>query len=78
VSVLWLHRPEEAEGEVDVINDYRCKQCGIEFEYISVRSDDRPECPKCEAKEEELEKLLPKNTSFELKGAGWFNGGFNG
>jgi putative FmdB family regulatory protein len=61
-----------------MINDYHCKRCDINFEYISVRSDDTPKCPKCDATGEELEKQLPKNTSFELKGDGWFNGGFNG
>lgn len=53
-----------------MINDYKCKKCGKEFEYMSVRSDDRPEC-ECGAKEEELEKQIPKETSFVLKGKGW-------
>lgn len=51
------------------INDYKCKRCGIEFEYFVVRSDDKPECPKCEAKEEDLEKQVPKNVSHEIRGA---------
>jgi len=61
-----------------MINDYKCKQCGIEFEYLSVRSDDKPECPKCEAKEDQLEVKIPTKTSFILKGKGWEKDGYSG
>lgn len=54
-----------------MIADYKCKRCDHEFEYFSVRSDDKPECPKCEAKDNELEKQVSKKTSFVLKGGGW-------
>jgi putative FmdB family regulatory protein len=36
------------------IFDYRCEDCGEEFEYFSVRSADKPHCPGCGSTE--LEK----------------------
>jgi putative FmdB family regulatory protein len=61
-----------------MINDYKCKNCGEEFEYFSVRSDDRPQCPKCAAKEDSLEKQIPKNTTFILNGKTWAKDGYGG
>lgn len=58
------------------INDFKCTKCGEEFEHFQVRSDDKPECPKCQAKEKDLEKQPPKGTGFILKGGGWFADGY--
>lgn len=45
-----------------------CLNCHNEYEYLTVRSDDKPICPKCHSKmyEEKIGK-----TNFELKGVGW-------
>lgn len=49
--------------------EYRCKDCGKEFEYQQRMSDD----PKtvCESCEGPLERLISR-TSFHLKGGGWY------
>lgn len=39
------------------IYQYKCTDCGEEFEYLIVRSDDQPVCPKCSSLN--LEKQLP-------------------
>jgi putative FmdB family regulatory protein len=33
------------------IFDFACKDCGYEFEYLFIRSDDFPVCPKCGGKD---------------------------
>ena len=50
------------------IYEYRCKQCG-QFEVMQ-RITDRPlsRCPTCRQK---VTKLI-SNTSFQLKGTGWY------
>lgn len=58
-----------------MIADWKCLKCGEEFEYMSVKSDDKPECPKCKAKEKDLEKKISTKTSFVLNGRGWFKKG---
>ncbi|MGD2079654.1 MAG: zinc ribbon domain-containing protein [Nitrospirota bacterium] len=51
------------------IYEYRCTGCGSEHEFIQKFSDPpREECPNCGGK---LEKLI-SNTSFVLKGSGWY------
>ena len=51
------------------VYEYRCKDCGKEFEYQQRMSDD----PKtvCESCEGQLERLISR-TSFHLKGGGWY------
>jgi putative FmdB family regulatory protein len=50
------------------IYEYRCKKCG-EFE-VTQKITDRPltRCPTCSRK---ITKLI-SNTSFHLKGSGWY------
>lgn len=50
------------------IYEYKCRQCG-EFE-VTQRITDKPlsRCPTCKGK---VKKLI-SNTSFQLKGTGWY------
>lgn len=50
------------------IYEYRCQQCG-DFE-VTQKITDRPlaRCPACKGK---VKKLI-SNTSFQLKGTGWY------
>ena len=51
------------------IYEYRCLDCQSEHEFIQKFSDPpKTKCPKCGGK---LEKLI-SNTSFVLKGSGWY------
>jgi len=52
------------------IYEYKCKKCGYIFEQLQKISE-KPlrTCPKC--KKSGLAKLI-SNTSFQLKGAGWY------
>jgi len=51
------------------IYEYRCLDCQSEHEFIQKFSDPpKTECPKCGGR---LEKLI-SNTSFVLKGSGWY------
>jgi len=54
---------------------YECDNCKIEFDYFIVKSDDKPECPKCEEKEK-IKRLFSSRGDFVLKGRGWFKGGY--
>jgi putative FmdB family regulatory protein len=51
------------------IYDYRCDKCGNDFE-IEQRISESPikKCPKCGGK---VTRLI-SNTSFVLKGSGWY------
>jgi putative FmdB family regulatory protein len=49
--------------------EYRCKQCGHQFEKIqSFSAPDEKECPVCKG---ELEKLISA-PAIQFKGAGWY------
>lgn len=52
------------------IYEYECKKCGHKFEQLQ-KITDKPlqVCPKC--KKSALAKLI-SNTSFQLKGTGWY------
>ena len=51
------------------IYEYMCQQCGQRHEAMQKFSDPPlSECPKCKGK---LKKLI-SNTSFVLKGSGWY------
>ena len=56
----------------------RCIKCKQVFEFFKLRSFDKPPevCPKegCDGTEF---KAAPACGSFNLKGSGWANGGFN-
>jgi putative FmdB family regulatory protein len=52
------------------IYEYRCESCDHEFERFQQRNDDDPEaCPDCG---EGGVKRLISDTSFQLKGSGWY------
>ncbi|MBW4028095.1 FmdB family zinc ribbon protein [Acidipila rosea] len=49
--------------------EYRCKQCGHQFEKIqSFSAEDEKECPQCHG---ELERLISA-PAIQFKGAGWY------
>lgn len=51
------------------IYEYRCQSCGKEMEFMQKITDEPIKtCPGCGGK---LEKLI-SNTSFILKGTGWY------
>jgi len=52
------------------IYEYECKNCGHRFEHLQKMTDEPPHtCPECG--KEQLVKLA-SNTSFQLKGTGWY------
>jgi putative FmdB family regulatory protein len=52
------------------IYDYKCSNCGQEFELIQKFSDKpKTKCPNCE--KDTLSKLVSA-PSFRLKGGGWY------
>lgn len=52
------------------IYEYRCPECGHEFEQLQRMSDDPVKvCPSCNS--EQVKKLISR-TSFVLKGGGWY------
>lgn len=54
------------------IYQYHCETCGIEFEFMKIRSNDIVECPKCEEKnEKKLKRFEVNKSNFVLKGRGW-------
>ena len=57
------------------VYEYACEKCGHEFE-ASQRITDEPikTCPKCKARKV---KRLISQTSFVLKGGGWYNEGYS-
>ncbi len=38
------------------LSDYKCSECGEDFEFLKLKSNDTPECPECRSKE--VEKVL--------------------
>ena len=66
--MLSAHR--NAEGESMPIYEYACAACGHQFEEWQ-KITDKPvrTCPKCKAKK--VERLISQ-TSFKLKGGGWY------
>jgi len=52
------------------IYEYRCDSCEHEFEQFLRGGDDDPdECPEC--RESTVSRLI-SDTSFQLKGSGWY------
>jgi putative FmdB family regulatory protein len=49
--------------------EYKCGACGHEFEDLVGIDAPNPACPACG--EDAAEKLI-SNTSFQLKGSGWY------
>jgi len=58
---------------------YECQQCGNEVEKILSFSESekhlQTECPRCSSKSY---KKRVNNTSFKLKGKGWYRDGYRG
>jgi putative FmdB family regulatory protein len=58
------------------IYEYRCESCGHVFEKIQSFSAPPPEsCPNCESGP--VAKMISQ-TSFVLKGGGWYKDGYSG
>lgn len=52
------------------IYEYRCESCSAEFEEFVRPGDEEPEeCPECS--ESTVTRLI-SNTTFKLKGSGWY------
>lgn len=52
------------------IYEYECKNCGYKFEQLQKISEEQLSiCPECQ--QPKLKKLI-SNTSFQLKGTGWY------
>lgn len=56
------------------IYEYRCPDCGHEFEKLQKISDPTPECPTCGAGEV---KKKVSASAFVLKGGGWYADGYS-
>lgn len=53
------------------IYEYQCSECGHTLEKLQNRTDPAPEtCPSCQAKST-LSRIISQ-TSFHLKGGGWY------
>lgn len=56
------------------IYEYKCLQCGYQFEHLQkINEEDLSICPKCKAPN--LTRLI-SNSSFQLKGSGWYATGY--
>jgi len=61
------------------IHEFKCRNCGLEFEFLKIRSDETVACPKCQAKGEgNLEKKPPKGVGLDFKGPNWAGKGKKG
>lgn len=58
-----------SDGAEMPIYEYRCKECSSVFEELIKMSDPTPPCPSCG--DEEVTKLMSQ-TTFHLKGTGWY------
>lgn len=66
----------DSEEMIMPIYEYYCNACGHRFEQLQKASDEPLKiCPKCQ--KPDLEKLI-SNTSFQLKGTGWYVTDFRG
>ena len=58
------------------IYEFRCRECSVVIEVTQKISDPYPEnCPECQSGS--LEKLISQ-TSFHLKGGGWYADNYDG
>ena len=56
------------------IYEYRCSQCGTQFEeWQNGFTEKQAKCPDCAAASERI----ISNTSFVLKGSGWYASGYS-
>jgi len=59
------------------IYEFKCLTCGVVFDFMKFKSNDKVECPKCEEKDDKkLEKQISTGTGFQLKGRGWYKDGY--
>ena len=64
------------------IYEYKCEKCGEEFEAIQRITEEpletcpKEKCPKKKHGKGELKKLISQ-TSFSLKGGGWYKDGYS-
>lgn len=59
------------------INEFVCLKCQTRFDFIKITSDDTVMCPQCGMDEEKyLEKQIPRQTTHQLKGTGWYKDGY--
>ncbi|MCB1215641.1 MAG: zinc ribbon domain-containing protein [Deltaproteobacteria bacterium] len=57
------------------IYEYYCPDCGYEFEILqSIKDKTKKKCPQCQGKKV---KRLISQTSFSLKGGGWFKDNYS-
>lgn len=62
------------------IHGYECQKRKKEYEVLYLTHSDvekdepNEKCPDCGSTEKK--RLIPKNTSFQLKGKGWFKDGY--
>lgn len=56
------------------IYEFRCKDCGHEFEKLCGLDETPDECPSCE--KPDIKKLISE-TTFKLKGTGWWETDYN-
>lgn len=54
--------------------EYRCEECGYQFERLMKMDSKNPDCPECNS---EVKKLISAS-NFELKGTGWYKTDFKG
>ena len=54
--------------------DYKCLDCGEEFESLVKKYD---EIPKCKCHSNNVVKLVCKPNYFMLKGSGFYKSGYN-
>ncbi|MBI2092964.1 MAG: zinc ribbon domain-containing protein [Deltaproteobacteria bacterium] len=55
------------------IYEYNCPKCGKHFEIIQKISETEAKCPACET----TAKRLMSQSSFALKGGGWYKDGYS-
>ncbi len=56
------------------IYEFECNQCGLHLEQMLKVTEKMPsKCPKCKGK---LSKIISQ-TSFTLKGSGWYKDGYS-
>ncbi len=74
VKTMDAHSALALEGAKMPVYEYACQQCGHQLEANQRMSEDPlTKCPKCE--ENALERLVSQS-SFALKGSGWYADGY--
>lgn len=56
------------------IKPMRCGRCDEPYEWFKLSSREIPQCPTCNATEEQAEEF-PKRGAFQLKGSDWSSRG---